>query len=105
MPFLHIVLVKVKPEVLSAEGGLDGFAKQVDTLKSIDVVKQLCTSVEHGPPVYTERAQGFNYGLYTTFKNRADYEVYRDDAGHRDFVKTVMGPNAESVLAYDWDHP
>ncbi|KAE8211084.1 hypothetical protein CF327_g5124 [Tilletia walkeri] len=102
MVFVHIVLVKVKPEVASA--GLDEFIKKVDTLKSLDVVKEKCIACEHGPPVIPDRTQGYDYGLYTHFNNKADYEVYRDDPGHREFVKTVIAPHTDSVLAYDWDH-
>ncbi|CAD6884038.1 unnamed protein product [Tilletia controversa] len=103
MVFIHVVLVKVKPEVASSK--LDEFIAHVDSLKSLDVVKEKCTAVGHGPPVIADRAQGFDYGLYTHFNSRADYEVYRDDPAHRDFVRTILAPNTDSVLAYDFDNP
>ena len=41
-------------------------------------------------------------GLYSVFDSRASYEAeYRDDADHREFVKTVIAPNVDEIMAYD----
>ncbi|KAL9940592.1 hypothetical protein V8E36_000080 [Tilletia maclaganii] len=102
MVFVHIVLVKVKPAVLAS--GFDDFVAKVETLKDLAVVKDKCIAVGHGPPVIADRAQGFNYGLYTHFNSKADYETYRDDEAHREFSRTVLLPNTDAVLAYDFDN-
>ncbi|KAK0558949.1 hypothetical protein OC861_006786 [Tilletia horrida] len=103
MVFVHIVLFKLKPRVAASD--LQAFVAKVDTLKSLSVVKEKCLAINHGPPVITDRAQGFDYGLYTHFKSHEDYEVYRVDPGHKEFVQNVVIPNTDSVLAYDWDNP
>ncbi|KAK0542110.1 hypothetical protein OC846_006840 [Tilletia horrida] len=82
MVFVHIVLFKLKPRVAASD--LQAFVAKVDTLKSLSVVKEKCLTINHGPPVITDRAQGFDYGLYTHFKSHEDYEVYRVDPGHKE---------------------
>lgn len=70
----------------------------------IPIVKELSPELAWGPPVYAERAKGWNYGLYTKFRSQAEFERYRDDSGHRDLVKELIVPNTDDVMAFDLEY-
>ncbi|PWN46976.1 hypothetical protein IE53DRAFT_390885 [Violaceomyces palustris] len=101
MPIVHIVLVKVKDSVLT--NGFEEFKQKCSTLSSVPIAIQKAKLIRWGPPEYPGRNQGFNWGLYTLFDSKADYEAYRDDEEHRNFSKTVILPNTDDVLAYDFE--
>ncbi|KAN0062940.1 hypothetical protein ACQY0O_004761 [Thecaphora frezii] len=101
MPIVHIVLVKVKDAVI--HNGFEEFKDKCNQLKHVPVAAQKLKEHKWGPPAYTGRTQGYNWGLYSLFATREDYEVYRDDEEHKNFSKTVILPNADEVLAYDFE--
>ncbi|CDR99501.1 uncharacterized protein SPSC_01159 [Sporisorium scitamineum] len=101
MPVVHIVLVQVKQSVLS--NGFDELKQKCEGLKDLPITKAKATEIKWGPPEYPGRNQGYNWGLYSVFASREDYEAYRDDEEHRNFSKTVILPNTDSLLAYDFE--
>ncbi|ETS65164.1 hypothetical protein PaG_00226 [Moesziomyces aphidis] len=101
MPVVHIVLVKVKSAVLS--NGFDELKQKCETLKDLPIAASKATEIKWGPPAYPGRNEGYNWGLYSVFATREDYEAYRDDDEHRNFSKTVLLPNVDGILAYDFD--
>lgn len=126
MPFVHVVLLKVKTDIWEIGNGKKEFVEKLEDLREVSslltmidsrclrcldhfdmqlsIVKELEPELAWGPPVYADRSKEFNYGLYTKFKNQTDFEKYRDDAGHRDFVKALILPNTDEVMAYDLDY-
>ncbi|TKY88136.1 hypothetical protein EX895_002846 [Sporisorium graminicola] len=101
MTVIHIVLVQVKQSVLS--NGFDELKQKCETLKDLPITKSKATEIKWGPPEYPGRNQGYNWGLYSVFASREDYEAYRDDEEHRNFSKTVLLPNTDALLAYDFE--
>ncbi|CAO1623017.1 unnamed protein product [Parajaminaea phylloscopi] len=104
MPFVHVVLLKVKADIWEAGNGKDELVQKLEGLRELPIVKELKPELAWGPPVYADRAKGFNYGLYTKFTSQAEFERYRDDAGHRDLVKTLVVPNTDEVMAFDLEY-
>ncbi|KAI3617844.1 hypothetical protein CBS9595_003753 [Malassezia furfur] len=99
MVYVHIVLVKVKQQVLS--NGFEEFKARLETLRDLQVTKEEVLQLKWGPPVWDARAHGFNYGLYTVFRTREGLERYKEDNDHKDFAKMNLIPNVDDVLAYD----
>lgn len=52
---------------------------------------------------FSERAQGFELGLTVRFKDKAGLDAYAVDPQHVAVVTTLIKPNAESVLALDYE--
>ncbi|PWN27969.1 hypothetical protein BDZ90DRAFT_231747 [Jaminaea rosea] len=104
MPLIHIVLLKVKADIFEKGNGKDELVAKLDSLKELPIAKTNCQELSWGPPVYSERAKGWNYGLYTKFADKAAFEQYRDDEGHRSFVQTAITPNVDEVMAYDFEY-
>ena len=42
--------------------------------------------------------------FHAEFADKASFEAYRDDEGHRSFVQTVIIPNTDEVMAFDWEY-
>ncbi|PKI85546.1 hypothetical protein MVES_000072 [Malassezia vespertilionis] len=95
MPCVHIVLVKVKDQVL--RNGYEEFKARLETLRDLQVTKDEVTQLHWGPPIWDTRSQGFNYGLYTVFRNREGLERYKEDNDHKDFSKMNLLPNVEGM--------
>lgn len=43
-------------------------------------------------------------GLYSKFADKATYELYKDDADHRELVRTLIVPNTEDIMSYDIEY-
>lgn len=104
MVYIHIVLVKVKPLVLT--NGYEEFKARLETLRDLQVTKDEVAQLKWGPPVWDTRAHGFDYGLYTVFHTREGLERYKDDAEHKEYVakhglprfsKTNLIPNVDGM--------
>ncbi|CEH15064.1 Stress responsive alpha-beta barrel [Ceraceosorus bombacis] len=98
---IHIVLVKLKPSVRSDESAFSTFVTKCNELGTYPSLQPLLTEFKWAEPVYADRTKGFNWALYSRFRHREDYEKYRDDEGHRTFVKEVMSPALDEIMAYD----
>ncbi|PWN96467.1 hypothetical protein FA09DRAFT_331337 [Tilletiopsis washingtonensis] len=101
MPFIHIVLVKVKPAIADDSARMAELEAKFRTLATYEGPKQLLVEHAWGPPVYADRARGYNYALYSKFESEQTFIEYRDCPGHKEFVKEHMAPNVDEVLAYD----
>ncbi|WFD24606.1 hypothetical protein MEQU1_003309 [Malassezia equina] len=109
MVFVHIVLFKVKPQVLS--NGFEEFKARLETLRDLQITKEVVKQLKFGPPIWDTRTHGFNYGLYTVFDSREDLERYKEDNDHKEYVqstdksfsKMIILPNVDDVLAYDME--
>lgn len=84
MPLVHIVLFKVKSQVLS--NGFEEFKARAETIRDLAVVKDVCPQMKLGPPVWDTRAHGFNYGLYSVFHTMDDLVRYKEDNDHKEYV-------------------
>ena len=85
MVYVHIVLVKVKQQVLT--NGFEEFKARLETLRDLQVTKDEVLQLKWGPPVWDARAHGFNYGLYTVFRTREGLERYTEDNDHKEYVR------------------
>ncbi|WFD44171.1 hypothetical protein MPSI1_002837 [Malassezia psittaci] len=91
MVFVHIVLVKVKPAVLS--NGYEEFKARLENLRDLQVTKDEVLQLKWGPPVWDTRSQGYNYGLYSVFRSKEGLERYRDDADHKNVSTRAYASN------------
>lgn len=62
MPLVHIVLCKVKPEVISASSSWSEFESHCQTLGTTPSLKPLLLECVWAKPTYEERAKGWNWG-------------------------------------------
>ena len=95
MPFIHIVLVKVKDSIVNDAAAFTELKQNCNQLAQLEVVKKTAPQIAWGPPVYPERANGHNWGLYTTFESKEKYEEYAQDEGHKSWAKTKLFPNTD----------
>ncbi|BEI80045.1 hypothetical protein CcaverHIS002_0105740 [Cutaneotrichosporon cavernicola] len=94
---IHIVLWKLMPCATDAEA---------DAAK--ESIKQLLKvpgpiSMHVGPPEIEARTQGWNWGLYSVFENRAELDKYAVSDAHMDCVRDHVRPHMAEVMAYDWE--
>lgn len=84
MPCVHIVLFKVKQQVLN--NGFEEFKARLETIRELPIVKEVATELRVGPPIWDARTHGFNYGLYSVFETRDDLIKYKEDNDHMEYV-------------------
>ena len=90
--FVHIVLVKVKQQVLA--NGFEEFKARLETLRDIKATKEEAIQVTWGPPLWEGRTHGYNYGLYSVFRTREGLERYKEDPEHKEYVPMDSAPDA-----------
>lgn len=103
MVFVHIVLFKVKPQVLN--NGFEEFKARLETLRDLQITKDVVKQLKFSPPIWDTWAHGFNYGLYTIFETREDLERYKEDNDHKEYVcyanssfsKMIILPNVDGM--------
>ncbi|CAO1630066.1 unnamed protein product [Jaminaea pallidilutea] len=104
MTFIHIVLLKVKSDIWVNGNGKDELIQKLAGLKELPIVKSHAQELAWGPPVFTERAKDWSYGLFSRFASRKEYEEYAQDEQHRELVTNVIRPNCDDVLSYDFEY-
>ncbi|PWN93237.1 hypothetical protein FA10DRAFT_298646 [Acaromyces ingoldii] len=104
MPLVHVVLCKVKPEVISASSSWSEFESHCQVLGTTPSLKPLLLECVWAKPTYEERAKGWNWGLYTKFESKAIYEQYRDHPDHKEFVASKLRPNIDDIMAFDFEY-
>lgn len=117
MPCVHTVLVKVKEQVLTNE--FEEFRARIETIRDLEVVKSGADDVALGPPMWPERSEGYNYGLYFRFKDRESLERYKEDPAHKECVREINAGSPRrsccrtltvgkilmpGILAFDWEY-
>lgn len=80
MPLVHVVLCKVKPEVISASSSWSQFESHCQTLGTTPSLKPLLLECVWAKPTYEERAKGWNWGESKS-RSRA---IGQDRAGPRE---------------------
>jgi len=93
---VHIVLLKWKPgvtpeQVDCARRALLGLREAIP-----GIVELTCG------PNFTERSQGYHFGLVVRFTHRHALEEYLPHPAHRAVVESVINPIRESSLALDY---
>lgn len=72
MPLVHIVLCKVKPEILDSSSHFSDFQEGCRTLETMPSLKPLLLECAWSRPSYEDRAKGWNWGEnLRAFKNHA----------------------------------
>jgi len=97
---IHIVLWKLKkPPVVSEEAVIK--AKQAITaLKTVPGPELM----HLGPPLLSERAKGYDWGMYSVFSSKEALKTYNDSDAHIDVRAANVIPHIEAdVLAYDFE--
>lgn len=94
--FVHIVLFKVKPQVLT--NGFEEFKARLETLRDLQITKEVVKQLKFGPPIWDTRAHGFNYGLYTVFETREDLERYKEDNDHKEYVQRIYTSFSKMII-------
>ncbi|KAL7421829.1 hypothetical protein Q5752_003600 [Cryptotrichosporon argae] len=93
----HVVLWKLRQQ--ASEEALQSVKTKINELKNLPGP----ISVHLGPPAISDRAQGYNYGLYSIFASREALDAYAVSEGHVKIVVENVRPNTEGVLAYDFE--
>ncbi|KAL1405543.1 hypothetical protein Q8F55_009181 [Vanrija albida] len=93
---VHIVLWKLKPSISAATA-----TAAIDALKSVPGP----ISAHLGPPAISDRAKGYNYGLYSVFESREALDTYAVSEAHVKVVVENVRPHVDDVLAYDFELP
>lgn len=87
--YIHIVLLKVKAQVLS--NGFEEFKARLESLRDLQITKDEATQVSWGPPVWDSRTHGYSYGLYSVFNTLEGLEKYKEDSEHKECVYLRCG--------------
>ncbi|CAO1624651.1 unnamed protein product [Sympodiomycopsis kandeliae] len=103
MTLIHIVLLKIKEDIWTKGNGKEELLQKLEALRDIPIVKNNNIEIQWGPPVYTDRSKEWNYGLYSKFASKEQYAEYSKDADHQELVKTLIRPNTDDVLSYDFE--
>ena len=118
MPLVHIVLFKVKSQVLS--NGWEEFQARDEPIRDLAVEQDVCKDSRLGQPGGDTRSHGFNYGLYSVFATMDDLVRYKEDNDHKEYVlrhshqihqdepapehrRYARGRTDADLLAYDFE--
>ncbi|KAG8745881.1 hypothetical protein FRC12_014423 [Ceratobasidium sp. 428] len=61
--------------------------------------------MQFGPPQLPERAKGYNFALYSKFKDRDALRAYDISEAHKTTVANHVKPHTDDVMAYDFELP
>ena len=125
---IHIVMWKLKTQPANAAGAqppatyTDATATSViaatqeeiqkyqaqakrDIAEALSKVPGPLKPMQFGEPQIPERAKGYNFALYSLFKDRAALDAYSVSEAHQSVVINVVKPYTEDSMAYDFDVP
>ena len=93
----HLVLFRWKEGADSAaiESALEGLRALEDAIPGI-----LELTCGHN---FSDRAKGFDAGLYVRFENRAALDAYGPHPAHQRVVQELLAPIREDVIALDFE--
>ena len=94
----HCVMFRWKPDVDGDH--IDKVAAGLDELAGLDVVR----AYRHGRDAGLSEGN-YDYAVVADFDNAADWQVYRDDAGHREFIADMLGPHITERAAVQFEFP
>ncbi|QRV74894.1 Dabb domain-containing protein [Ceratobasidium sp. AG-Ba] len=124
---IHIVMWKLKtqPSVAASDppttftdatatGVIQATQEQIAEYQA-NAMKEISTALskvpgpmvpmQFGPPQLPERAKGYNFALYSKFKDRAALHEYDISEAHKTTVANIVKPHVEDVMAYDFELP
>ena len=94
--FIHVFLLKFKPEVSEKE--IETLMQELAGLKNkIPVLKQFLVGKNKSP-----RGQGFQYAQVSVFEKEADLQIYEKHPEHQKLVRKI-GPKLAGGLTMDFD--
>lgn len=95
----HIVLFRFKPETTT-------YTKQkiVEELMALKGKVPSILSISAGPN-FSDRNQGFEYGLVVRFADRQGLDSYQVHADHQHIVHDLIRPALADILAVDYEFP
>ncbi|KAF8604612.1 hypothetical protein BDV93DRAFT_555470 [Ceratobasidium sp. AG-I] len=110
---------KIKSDITAALKKVPGWSKHVPMISSLRLTLYCLNNIlillgstpyylptsyagpltmELGPPLLPERAKGFDFGLYSRFKDKAALEAYAVSKEHMDAVINIIRPNADVMF-------
>jgi hypothetical protein len=95
----HIVLFRFKPETteLTRQRIVDGLMALKGQVPSI-------LDISAGPN-FSDRNQGFEYGLVVRFADRQGLDSYQVHPAHQQVVQELIRPALADILAVDYEFP
>lgn len=94
---VHIVLFKWKEEATLAS-----IAATMEALKDLKSKVPCIIDLSCGQN-FTQRAQGFQYGLVVTLSTRSDLETYQSHPAHQEVVQNLIKPILADIIALDYE--
>jgi hypothetical protein len=95
----HIVLFRFKPETT------DSTKQQiVAELMALKGKVPSILDISAGPN-FSERNQGFEYGLVVRFADRQGLDIYQVHPAHQAIVQELIRPALADILAVDYEFP
>lgn len=93
----HIVLFKWKDtatpkQIKAVMEGLNGLKDKIPGIVDLSCGKN-----------FTDRGQGFEYGLVVRFRDRAALEAYQPHPEHQKIVQNLIQPILAGILAVDYN--
>ncbi|CAE6423017.1 unnamed protein product [Rhizoctonia solani] len=127
---IHIVMWKLKSQPddatgsqppstftdATATGVIQATQEQIDAFKenskreiaeALSKVPGPLAPMQFGPPLLPERAKGYEFALYSRFKNLESLNVYAVSDAHVSVVNNIVKPRTipEATMAYDLEVP
>lgn len=95
----HIVLFRFKPETTA-------FTKEkiVTELMALKGKVPSILDISAGPN-FSDRNQGFEYGLVVRFADRQGLDAYQVHPDHQQIVHELIRPALDNILAVDYEFP
>ena len=93
----HIVIFKWKPDtaaeaIEAAADGLMGLKNKIP-----GIIDMTCGNN------FSNRSQGYEFGLVVRFADREALEAYGPHRLHQEVVQTLIAPYREEVIAFDYE--
>jgi hypothetical protein len=95
----HIVLFRFKPETTAHTK-----QKIVEGLMALKGKVPSILDISAGPN-FSDRNQGFEYGLVVRFKDRQGLDAYQVHPDHQHIVHELIRPSLADILAVDYEFP
>jgi hypothetical protein len=95
----HIVLFRFKPEITAITK-----EKIVTELMALNGKVPSILDISAGPN-FSDRNQGFEYGLVVRFADRQGLDAYQVHPDHQHIVHELIRPALADILAVDYEFP
>ncbi|KAJ1307253.1 hypothetical protein OPQ81_001366 [Rhizoctonia solani] len=108
---VHIVMWKLKgqPEPTATQEQIDTFKENSrrEIAEALSKVPGPLAPMQFGPPQLPERAKGYDFALYSRFKDLESLKKYAVSDAHVSVVNNIVKPRTitEETMAYDIEVP